>query len=236
MKYPEEITPQPDFIKPFPLNELTKDDSDYHVCFRIDGALEDYTEPGMFNGRRKLMRKCFLHMPHLSMNLHGGLFKPEHVKFVQKRPGSDNWDGNSAIDINEFIKLNCIEEKPEAVPVFYESKIICQKGIKTRVTFSNKGSYKAMRDLFANVKFPDYHEGIEVELSTNIKIVHVPTNLNYWHLQMEVYPESSDKVLNKDEPEWRQLIFENIRDNILRFYFQEKPTLEYIIPEKLYKK
>ena len=53
---------------------------------------------------------------------------------------------------------------------------------------------------------------------------------------MEVYPERLDKVINKDEPEWRQLIFENIRDNILRFYFREEPTLDYFIPEELYKK
>lgn len=234
MKYPEEIIPKPEYVKPFPLQDLTKDESDYHVCFRIDGTLDDFTEPGSFNGKRKLMRKCFPHMPHLSMNLHGGLFKPEHVKFVQKRPGCDEWDGETVIDIKDFI--NCIEEKPEATPVFFNSKDIGQKGIRTMVTFKNKDSYKAMKNIFSNVKFPDYYEGIEVELYTDIKIVHVPTNLNYWHLQMEVFPAALDKALTKDEPEWRQLIFENIRDNILRWHYQEQPSLHYSIPENLYKK
>lgn len=234
MNYPEDIIPKPDYIKPFPLNELTKDDSDYHVCFRIDGALDDYVEAGFFNGKRKLMRKCFPHMPHLSMNLHGGLFKPEHVKFIQKKPGCDEWDGERIINIEDF--FGCIEEKPEAIPVFFESKVICQQGIRTNVTFRNKDSYKAMKNVFSNVAFPDYHEGVEVELYTDIKIVHVPTNLNYWHLQMEVYPACLDKSLNRDEPEWRGLIFENIRDNILRWHYQEKPTLDYSISENLYRK
>lgn len=234
MKYPEDIIPQPNFVKPFPLDELTKDNCDYHVCFRIDGFLDDYTEAGAFNGKRKLMRKCFPHMPHLSMNLYGGLFKPEHVKFVQKKPGCDEWDGERIINIKDF--LGCIEEKPEAVPVFFDSKVIRQQGIQTKVTFRNKDSYKAMKNVFSNVEFPEYHEGVEVGLFTDIKIVHVPTNLNYWHLQMEVYPACLDKALNRDEPEWRQLIFENIRDNILRWHYQEKPSLEYSIPDSLYKK
>jgi hypothetical protein len=104
------------------------------------------------------------------------------------------------------------------------------------VTFKNKDSYKAMKNIFSNVKFPDFHEGIEVELYTDIKIVHVPTNLNYWHLQMEVFPAALDKALTKDEPEWRQLIFDNIRDNMLRWHYQEQPSLHYSIPENLYKK
>jgi hypothetical protein len=232
MSYPEEILPKPGFVKPFPLDNLTADNNDYHVCFRIEGDIDAYTEPGTFNGKRKLMRKCFPHMVHLSMNLHGGLFKPEHVKFVQKKPGSDEWDGKSIIDINDYVK--CIEEKQEAVPVFFKSKEICQKGIKTLVTFTNKDSYKAMKKLFLNVDFPEYHDGIEVRLYTDIKIVHVPTNLNYWHLQMEVYPATSEKSLTKDEPEWRQLIFENIRDNILRWNFHEHPSLQYSIPKELY--
>ena len=234
MNYPEEIIPKPNFIKPFPLDELTKDDSDYHVCFRIDGELDAFTEAGTFNGKKKLMKKCFPHMPHLSMNLHGGLFKPEHVKFVQKKPGCDEWDGESIIELKEFVK--CVEEKPEAIPVFFNSKLICQKGIRTLVSFKNKDSYKAMKAIFHNIKFPDYQDGIEVELSTDIKIVHVPTNLNYWHLQMEVYPALLDKELSKDEPEWRRLIFENIRDNIFRWHYQDQPTLHYTIPEKLYQK
>lgn len=233
MNYPEEIIPQPDFVKPFPLEELTKDDSDYHVCFRIDGDLDNYTEAGSFNGKRKLMRKCFPHMPHLSMNLHGGLFKPEYVRFVQKKPGSDEWNGSKVIDINEF--LECIEERPEAMPVFFKSKVICQQGIRTLVSFKHKDSFKAMKALFTKVDFPEYHDGIEVELFTDIKIVHVPTNLNYWHLQIEVYPALSEKAFANDGPEWRQLIFENIRDNILRWHYEDKPSLNYSIPEKLYK-
>lgn len=234
MNYPEEIISKPEYVKLFPLQSLTKDNSDYLVCFRIEGNLDNYTESGSFNGRRKLKRKCFPHVPHLSMNLHGGLFKPEYVRFVQKRPGCDEWDGNSVINIRDF--ANCIEEKPDAIPIFYESKVISQRNIRTRVTFSNKDSYKAMQKIFANVKFVDYYEGVEVELFTDINIVHVPTNLNYWHLQMEVFPAMLDQSLTNDGPEWRKLIFDNICDNILRWHYKDHATLEYIIPETLYKK
>ena len=152
---------------------------------------------------------------------------------MQKRPGCDEWDGEKEIDINEF--LDCISEIADAVPVYYRSRVICQKNIKTTVSFNNKDAYKAMKVLFPGVDFPTFVKGIEVELTTKIDIKHVPTNLNYWHVQMEVYPQTTDKEFSNDNVDWRRLIYENIRDSILRLHYEEKTSLDYTIPEEMYK-
>ena len=232
MNYPEEIIPRQNYVKPFPLNRLITKNGDYHICYRIDGPLDCFSENGTFNGKRKLLKVCFKHMPHLSMNLHGGLFQPVYVRFVQKKPGSDEWDGTRAIAFQEYEQ--CISEIDGAVPVFYKASVLCQKGVKTFANFDNKESYKAMRQLFPRMPFPDFEEGIVVEIETNIDIKHVPTNLNYWHVQMEVYPATSEKELSNDKVLWRQEIFEHIRDNILRLHYEVKPSLDYSIPEEMY--
>ena len=234
MSYPLEILPHSSFVTPFPLNNLKSAFGDYQVCYRVEGSLDENTEAGSFNGRRKLLKKCFPHMPHLSMNLCGGLFLPSYVRYVQKRPGSDDWDGVSSIDVDDFV--GCVLELDNAIPVFYKSKVVCQPHVSRRVTFHNKESYKSMKALFPRVDFQEYHDGIEVELVSRIDIKHVPTNLNYWHVQMEAYPQTSDKAFTNDGVDWRRLIFENIRDSILRLYYEETPSLEYVIPEEMYKK
>ena len=69
---------------------------------------------------------------------------------------------------------------------------------------------------------------------TNVQIVHAPTNLNYWHLQLEVFPKGSEDELKNDNS-WRRRIFEHIRDNRLIAKYMISPDMDYQIEETLYK-
>lgn len=233
MSYPEEMIPQPGYIIPFPFEVLIEQNGDYLLNYRISGSVEENCEIGTFGGKRKLKRECFSHVVHMSMNLHGGMFRPEYVRYVQKKPGSDSWDGQSKICLEDYV--NVISEEENATPIFYEATKLCVRKLSTYLVFNNNDSYKAMKSVFPDCEFPKYQPGVTVTVYTDIKIEHVPTILNYWHVQMEVYPQSNDEKL-KDARTWRERVFNNIRDSILCYRYMEKPNMDYSIDKDIYMK
>ena len=232
MDYPLEIIPQPGYVVPFPLDELKEQEGDYLVCYRITGSVDDNLESGSFMGKRVLKKECFKHLAHMSMNLYGGLFKPEHVCFAQKKTASDPWDGRSEVRIENYVGL--YPTIAEATPVFYRASLLNILGLTTKMTLNNKDAYDSLLALYPANTYPPYRKGMDVEVATDVVIVHAPTNLNYWHLQMEVFPKGSEEEFKNDNS-WRRRVFENIRDNRLITRFMVSPDIDYQIGEKLYK-
>lgn len=235
MDYPKDILPRKGFIVPFPFQKLSDTVGDYVLCYRIDGSVEENLELGTFNGQQKLKKTCFMHLPHMSMNLCGGLFQPCHVRFVQKKPACDKWDNTCDVSLDEYIQY--VTENERYTPVFYRASELCQKDIRIPVLFPDKSAYKAAAGLYAKNGFilPPYEKGKPVETVTEIRVEHVPTNLNYWHTQMEVYPPHGETELKDDNATWRKRIFNQIRDSILCYYYAKEMPIDYQISEELYR-
>ena len=232
MEYPIEILPQPGYAVPFPLDKLKEQEGDYLVCYRITGSVDDCLEQGTFMGKKVLKKRCFEHLAHMSMNLYGGLFKPEYVCFAQKRPASDPWDGKSEVKLEDYEGLFPIID--DAVAIFYLASSLTISNLMTNMTFNNKDAYNSLLSLYPDNTFPPYQKGLAVDVVTNVQIVHAPTNLNYWHLQLEVFPKGSEDELKNDNS-WRRRIFEHIRDNRLIAKYMISPDMDYQIEETLYK-
>ena len=233
MKYPLELLPQPGFCVPFPLGVLKEEYGGYAVCYRIKGTVNDNCESGGFGGHKVLNENCFEHIVHLSMNLLGGSFRPEHVFFVQNKPGSNDWIAGETVDFQDY--LNCIDECATATPIFYRDSVLCQPSISVPVVFNDKQAYKAYCQCFNEKKFPPYKEGASIGVTFETKLEHRPTKLNYWHIQLEVYPELKDEMLKNDSGVWRSRIFDHIRNAILCHKFEESMPFSYTIPMELYK-
>lgn len=233
MEYPIELLPQPGFCVPFPLACLKEECGGYVVCYRIKGTVDDNCEPGGFNGHKVLNEKCFEHVVHLSMNLLGGPFKPEHVRFIQKTPGSNNWAVDEKVSFMDY--QGCVEECATATPIFYRDNVLCQPSISVQVIFNDKQAYKAFCRYFSESSFPQFKNGVSVWATFETRIEHRPTKLNYWHVQLEVYPELKEEMLDNDNGIWRSRVFEHIRSTILCHKFDESMPFSYTIPTELYK-
>lgn len=232
MEYPQEILPSKRFVCPFPLFALVEKMGDYEVCYRLNGSVDANKDVDGLGGKTVLKEECFEHIAHLSMNLLGGLFRPEYVCFVQKKPGSEPWCGED-IKFEEYTP--CVNEKNDAVPIFYLASKINQNNLTVTARFNDSQSYKKFKEIVGGT-WPEFHEGISIEITSEVRIEHVPSNLNYWHLQMEVYPEMSEDALNNESGVWRSRIFEQIKTAVLCHHFTETPSLKYTIPEELYVK
>ena len=234
MEYPFELLPQPGFCVPFPFDCLKKKYGGYAVCYRIEGTVDENCEAGGFNGHKVLKESCFEHVVHLSMNLLGGAFKPEHVCFVQKKPGSNDWTKSEVINIEDY--MDCIEKCEKATPIFYRNSVICQSYISIAIVFPDASAYKSFCQYYKKEKpLPPYKKGDSVDVIFETRIEHRPTNLNYWHVQMEVYPELKGEMLNNNNGVWRSRVFEHIRNVIFCHKFEEALPFQYDIPTELYR-
>lgn len=233
MVYPLELLPQPGFCVPFLFSALKEKYGGYAVCYRIEGTIEENCETGGFNGHKVLKEKCFEHSVHLSMNLLGGFFKPEHVHFVQKKPGSNDWIVDEVVDYKNY--QGCVDECEIATPIFYRDNVLCQPSISIPVIFNDKQAYKAFCQYFNGKAFPQFKKGESVWVTFETKIEHHPTKLNYWHVQLEVHPELREEALDNENGVWRSRVFQHIRSAILCHKFEESMPFSYTIPMELYK-
>ena len=233
MEYPIELLPQQGFCVPFPLDSLKKEFGGYVVCYRIEGTVDDNCELGGFNGHKVLKENCFEHIVHMSMNLLGGSFKPEHVRFVQKKPGNKAWVVDEIVNFKDY--QGCVDECTIATPIFYRDNVLCQPSISVPVIFDDKQAYNAFCRYFSVKTFPQFKKGTPVRVTFETRIEHRPTKLNYWHVQLEVYPELKEEMLNNNDGIWRSRVFDHIRSTILCHKFEESIPLSYTIPTKLYK-
>lgn len=233
MDYPLELLPQPDFCVPFPLDVLREKYGGYVVCYRIEGTVDENCELGGFNGHKVLKEGCFEHIVHLSINLLGGSFKPEHVLFVQKKPGSNDWVTGEMVDFKDY--QGCIDKCETATPIFYRDNVLCQPSISVSVIFNDKQAYKAFCQYFNEKSFPPFKKGEPVWITFETRVEHRPTNLNYWHVQLEVYPELKEETMDNDKGVWRSRVFDHVRNAILCHKFEETQPFPYTIPIALYK-
>lgn len=232
MEYPQEILPNKNLVCPFPLCTLVDRMGDYEVCYRLNGSIYANKDIDGLGGKPVLKEECFEHIAHLSMNLLGGLFRPEYICFVQKKPGCEPWCGEN-IKYEDYAPY--VNEIADAVPIFYLASKINQKNLAVTVMFNDSQSYKMFKEKVEGA-WPEFHKGISIEITSEMRIEHAPSNLNYWHLQMEVYPEMSEESLNNENGVWRSRIFEQIKTAVLCHHFTETPSLSYTIPEELYVK
>lgn len=232
MDYPLELLPQPGFSVPFPFGALKTKFGNYVVCYRIEGTVEENYEQGEFNGHKVLKEQCFGHLVHLSMNLMGGSFKPEHVIFTPKKPGSNDWKLDENVDLKDY--EDCIERNEKATAVYYRESVICQPNISILFVFNDKSSFNSFCNVFQDAQHPQYKDGVIDQGVFTTNIEHRPTNLNYWHVQLEVYPQLKDEMLNNDHSVWRKRVFNHIRSTILCHNFEESMPFQYEIPKEMY--
>lgn len=226
--YPEQIVPKPGFAVPFPFDKLKGMAGDCETCYRIKGRVDD-NATDMGDGELRLTSECFPYPVHLSMNLMGGLFEPEHVRYAQKKPGDELWLPGTAADLADF--TNCIEEIPEATPIFYLASDI-EQSMTIELMFKDKNEYKSFGEKFYPGK--SFDPNTQYPLEFRLEIKHAPTNLNYWHVQVEAIPQITGEELKDQKAQWRKKIYKHIVDSVFREKFHIQRQTSYVISLDMY--
>lgn len=128
-------------------------------------------------------------LPNLSMNLLGGKFKSKHLKFIPKGSSSNVWNGKDAIMLKDY--ENQYEIAQTSTPIFIEAGLLNN----IQIPYNNAGR-EALKLAKLNKLDIDYSDPNLPKLNEKgiSKISHQPTNLNYWHVELQIFNKNNDKI------------------------------------------
>jgi|GEM_PF-3823523 len=187
--FPVSILPKFHYVSLIDIQLLLNGQTVY-IIRRSDKSFND-----TFNDLGKLREDALTpkEIPFLSLNMLGGLFKPEHTKLKVLNSGMNRWKNNDFISIidflNDFTKVNnyCI--------VYIEANGIDGQGVPYSQT-STKDLKREIDLFFKHLDKPVILEN-KYKLEGETKLIHDPINLNYWHLELNLLDYKKEPIRYK---------------------------------------
>ena len=223
IEYPKHILPKVGWRVGITGGEIRSLCENAVIGRRMDGPIEDYTEKRLGELCLKSDALVLDSIPNLSTNLLGTVFQYEDFRFKQKGEGKDIWDGSketySLINSQNYdihtenmsvIGWNLIELDGVTFP--YKRVFLRGKDYKE---FKDKAE-KSAEDIYLEEfeKLPVDDNKIRYkEMEGKIMLIHMPTNLNYWHFTIDLFPfEDKAKAIKNAKSSWREMMAYNVRD------------------------
>lgn len=171
----------------------------------------------------------------LSVNLLGGEFKIDHVKW---RPIdlNDYWDGRevSSEDLQSNYKYD-----PDFCGIYIKASEVDGKDFIYPKHYNDEKSFKEDVTAFVN-KFAEYNrKQPEVELYFIVQVNHRPTCSNYWHCQIEVSKRTNPiaEPILEVKTKWEKKVLRAFRNFLLPYCSKEcSAVIPAVDPSKYLKR
>lgn len=148
-------------------------------------------------------------LAEMSVNLLGGDFMPEYVKFTPRGPKP------LSVDISFDVVYSY---SPDAKGVYMSISDINAHTFPSIRKFPTQQDYEKVKEAIEDPTESDkarlvavfnkrksFSKETEYEVRYRISVMHRPTNANYWHCQIEIAPDSEDGMtVNKEKSEWQK--------------------------------
>lgn len=213
MNYPIEIIPKSYYSRRIDLEKVLAHSGCFYVCRTVYSPIEDIISED-FDGNKILDIDAFKeHVVGLSVNMMGGHYNESHLVYFtrMKHPSSEDWKGQT-IKLTDFV--GGFDRHPQAYPIYYSSEVLHRQPVRHSFFKPDKGRKQSLKESFGDSC--DEIFGDEWRTQCEIFIAHKPTNLNYWHMQLEMKPalEDDDKSFKNDKA-WRKDIYAQLISDIL---------------------
>lgn len=206
--YPTIILPRTYYHKEIDVKRLFADLSDFWVSRRGEGVFEKVAS--RYGNGWKIERDAFGDkIVGYSMNIEGALFEGgKHVCIRQTGEGSKPWKEKKAIFIFRYLKCY---EKAVGFPIYYKASLFQDVPVPYEKNIDKK-EYKVLTsDAHRHKMIEDkFKEAGLVKVLAHTYLKHAPTNLNYWHIQLQTFAANSDEKELDSESKWRKPIFDYI--------------------------
>lgn len=212
--YPKAVLPHISYKQRIDINELVDTVQGLLVSRRIDGRFDEYTEnrDGLFFLTLNALGNI-LQLPQMSLDLLGALYSPSrHQRFRVTGNGRLVWDGKTVYRL-----------APKTMFQFWDNSC-CSVAIEAKKLHRIPLPYKKTLSLQQHQELVD--KGIDIEkfcskkeydLHGEILLDHLPTMLNYWHVQANSIAAGESAPMRGETKGWRGIA--------LRFLVQYLLTL-----------
>lgn len=203
--YPIRILPRSGWGTNFHGVNITQQTPDAVVGHRLGGDLKQcfYEDPITHTLVIEGQYLQSSRMRNLSTSLLGAAFLPEDFAFEQKENGAADWDTTTDIYLTDFREgidyrsvtsrfcvvgwtLSELEGKDFPFKRKFESEDdfnIWKASLPEQTTDPNINHYLEAFTKIIPASYPH-----EEDVRVCIKMIHRPTNLNYWHLTLDIFP------------------------------------------------
>ena len=230
--YPLRILPRSGWGKNFHGATLISHTPNALVGHRLDGDANTCIIKNPVSNTMTIEAKFLqsARMRNLSVNLLGGAFKIEDFAFDRKGNGAEDWD--TVLDINianfnagtDYLSVTstfCVagwtleelEGKRFPFNRKFESEGKLTEWLNALPEHSDDSNIQAYLDEFSKITpSPDEYPYV-AKLEAYVKMIHRPTNLNYWHLTLDIFTfDDPENELSKEEANRNY-----VKKNTLRF-------------------
>lgn len=228
--YPKELLPQRNYAHSLQFDRML-DFLPLTVMRRSDVKID-------YSAINRLPENCITKedVVGLSMNLLGGSFKAEeHLRYRTKGRGNENWDGETISDVKEgdyeIVKVES--------PVYFSCKEIHRVSIPYERHFNKRQDWETYHKNSSDVSYSEmvWRRDSPYEVCGEIYIVHKPTRMNYWHVELQISElEGKGMYIERTKANWNRCLRRKVVDHLRRNYLSPDKVEEYTIPENMYKK
>lgn len=235
--YPRQLLPKAEYRRRLDFNQLCSGVPTLTVVRRSDVAV-CYLE-----GTRILEEDCITRRVYdYSMNFVGGGFDAyEHIKYRQTGVGNDSWDREVILSEEEID--SSYETIEVCYPIFFAVRDIHHITIPYKRHFNKKKDmWQSLKPLSDEIEMQRYDElwgkgnGC-IDLKGEILVAHVPTMMNYWHVELKIIEkEGTGKAVKGSSVAWKESIRNHVVNYLRSHSLYPSEVKDYVIPEEWYSK
>lgn len=212
---------------------IIDDGNDFAVARRFNGKAEDIVvelspEYHVFRNTDDTLETLYTEIPQLSMTIMGAMTSFDDMKYIQHDNARMDWDGTTH-QVTDFI--NSVSVANEYFCVVYHASSVHRQPVEYEKRFETK------EDFMKNMRFINFSMSDNERIILNnfqkktrypmqngrLELVHRPTMLNYWHVELMVLPASlleKDKLKNVEFKKDRNPQQYNDKELMVRFVWK----------------
>lgn len=220
--YPAHLIPDTRWKRRMDSDEILESCGEFCVLRRIDGEVSTCINSD--NGIEFLTHDALRdsQAANLSMSLAGALLEVQDMRYIQKGEAQGDWDGQCVDAVN--LICDNVTERPQPwfvvawkASTIHKKEIPYKKGVNTQKDFERLKADSVRQVLIDTLE--EYNSAL-TPLRGVTSLNHRPTNLNYWHFTLDIYPFDSKapimEVSSKNKSFAKQVCKQLLRYSFMR--------------------
>lgn len=235
--YPIGLVPLPEYLQMIALSSIIDASCPLFVGRRMEGSPQGFVEidDDLYLIPDEISQTLTAHVPDMSMNMLTNISRVDDLKWQQIKSASDSWEGNE-VNVDDF--RDCVSIVSPSYAIIYKASNLHHINIPYKKSFNSMKEYQEGKKYVDNVEKlidKNFQKSNEYDFTAISKLEHKPTNMNYWHVTLDIYEPDKDTFLKNSKGKYRKDICDYVVDTMLKKNVRlhiDEPELD----ERFYKK